>query len=209
MNVTTGQGSNDQHPDHDVALGEALIKDVYESLRASPQWNETLFIVTYDEHGGFYDHVVPPNAPAPEQATGAPSYPDPGYNFTQLGVRIPTVLVSPWIERGTVLSEPPQAQRPQNDSHYDLTSIMVRLIRLRAHALDAHQFIRLAGVGCLLIHPVLRTTMRVRPSTTSTVHRTDPSHHYDSSLPHNTMTHHYDVYRPPHGSFSGCIPRRH
>ena len=50
MNVTTGQGSNDQHPDHDVALGEALIKDIYESLRASPQWNETLFIVTCVMH---------------------------------------------------------------------------------------------------------------------------------------------------------------
>ena len=186
MNVTTGQGSNDQHPDHDVALGEALIKDVYESLRASPQWNETLFIVTYDEHGGFYDHVVPPNAPAPEQATGAPSYPDPGYNFTQLGVRIPTVLVSPWIERGTVLSEPPQAQRPHNDSHYDLTSIMVCLIRLRAHALDAHQFIRLAGVVCMLIHPVLRTRcvsdLRRRLQSTARILLTTMTYHYHTTL---------------------------
>jgi hypothetical protein len=123
MNQTTGQGSNDQHPDHDVALGEAYIKDIYESLRASPQWNETLFIVTYDEHGGFYDHVVPPNAPPPEAATG-PSYPNAGYNFTQLGVRIPTILISPWIAKGTVVSEPPAAQRRQVGSSYDLTSIM-------------------------------------------------------------------------------------
>jgi phospholipase C len=44
---------NDNHPPSDVAEGEALLKQVYETLRASPQWNETLFIVTYDEHGGY------------------------------------------------------------------------------------------------------------------------------------------------------------
>ena len=40
-----------QHPDHDVALGEQLFKDIYEALRAGPRWNETLFIITMDEHG--------------------------------------------------------------------------------------------------------------------------------------------------------------
>lgn len=52
------------------------------------------------------------------------SYPDKGFNFSRLGVRIPTVLISPWIEKGVVLSEPPAAQRPAADSEYDLTSIM-------------------------------------------------------------------------------------
>ena len=56
INVTTGVGSNDQHPDHDVAAGEAFYKDVYEALRSSPSWNETLLIITYDEHGGYWDH---------------------------------------------------------------------------------------------------------------------------------------------------------
>jgi phospholipase C len=46
VNITTMQGSSDQHPDHDVALGEAIMKDIYEALRASPQWNETLLIIT-------------------------------------------------------------------------------------------------------------------------------------------------------------------
>ena len=64
---------------------QGLIKDVYEALRTSPQWNETLFIVTMDEHGGFYDHVSPPLGPAP--GDGYMSYPDAGFNFTQLGVR--------------------------------------------------------------------------------------------------------------------------
>ena len=46
-------------------LGEKLIKKVYEALRAGPKWEETLFLITYDEHGGFYDHVVPPHRGIP------------------------------------------------------------------------------------------------------------------------------------------------
>ena len=102
VNMTTGEGSQDQHPDHDVAFGERYIKDIYEALRASPQWNETLFVITYDEHGGFYDHVQPPvDIPAPGDKET--SYPDAGYDFTKLGVRIPTVLVS----QGTISSDLP------------------------------------------------------------------------------------------------------
>eukprot|EP00041_Stephanoeca_diplocostata_P022889 m.552860 g.552860 ORF g.552860 m.552860 type:complete len:774 (+) comp22168_c0_seq14:39-2360(+) len=131
INVTTGLGSNDQHPDHDVALGERLMKDVYEALRASPQWNETLLIITMDEHGGFYDHVVPPSAPNPgDEDSMKKSYPDAGYNFSSLGVRIPTLLISPWIPKGTVVSAPPVAQKPTPTSKYDLTSIMATTRKL-------------------------------------------------------------------------------
>lgn len=130
MNVSTGHGSNDQHPDHDVALGEALIKDIYEALRSGPGWNDTLFIITYDEHGGFYDHVSPPRAPAPGDRRPEQSYPDKGVDFTQLGVRIPTLLISPWIPAGTVLSAPPIPQKPAADSQYDLTSIMATARKL-------------------------------------------------------------------------------
>jgi phospholipase C len=45
------------HPDHDLSLGEAYYKDIYEALRASPSWNETLLVITFDEHGGFYDRA--------------------------------------------------------------------------------------------------------------------------------------------------------
>ena len=55
-----GVGSNDQHPDHDISAGEQYYKDIYEAIRSSPAWESTLFVITYDEHGGFYDHVVPP-----------------------------------------------------------------------------------------------------------------------------------------------------
>jgi len=122
INITLLQGSNDQHPDHDMALGERYYKDIYEALRASPSWNDTLFIITYDEHGGFYDHVVPPtNVPPPDNET---SYPDPGIKFNRLGMRIPTLLISPWLPKGSVVSGPPDPQKPFNNSEYTLTSIM-------------------------------------------------------------------------------------
>lgn len=76
-----------------------------------------------DEHGGFWDHVPPPAAPPPNKTMPA-SYPDHGFTYDHLGVRIPTILVSPWIAKGTVISEPPESQKPTPSSEYDLTSIM-------------------------------------------------------------------------------------
>ncbi len=128
VNLTSGVGSNDEHPDHDVAAGERLIKDVYEAIRASPQWNETLLIITYDEHGGFYDHVPPPSGvPIPDDEI---TYPDPFFKRDRLGVRVPTILISPWIPRHTVLSAPPEAARPANNSEYTLSSIPATARRL-------------------------------------------------------------------------------
>lgn len=95
-----GFPGNDDHPSHDVASGQKLVKEVYETLRASPQWNETLLVITYDEHGGFYDHVETPyvNVPNPDGNTGPPPY---FFKFDRLGVRVPTIMVSPWIKKGT------------------------------------------------------------------------------------------------------------
>jgi phospholipase C len=92
--------ANDDHPSHDVALGQRFVKEVYETLRASPQWNEMALLITYDEHGGFYDHVPTPvsGVPNPDGIIG----PDPFYfRFERLGVRVPTILVSPWVDKGT------------------------------------------------------------------------------------------------------------
>jgi phospholipase C len=89
---------NSQHPNYDVAAGEALIHQVYTTLFGSSVWNQTLLIITYDEHGGCFDHVAPPsNATPPDNLAG--QY---GFQFTRFGPRVPTVLVSPWIEAGTV-----------------------------------------------------------------------------------------------------------
>jgi phospholipase C len=97
-----GSTGNSQHPNYDVSLGEALIQQVYEALRGGPGWNQTLLIITYDEHGGLYDHVAPPtNAVAPDNSVG-----EFGFDFTRFGVRVPAVLVSPLIAPGTIFSAP-------------------------------------------------------------------------------------------------------
>ncbi|EYU45732.1 hypothetical protein MIMGU_mgv1a023692mg, partial [Erythranthe guttata] len=57
--------ANDDHPSHDVAHGQKFVKEVYETLRASPQWEEMALLITYDEHGGFYDHVPTPVSGVP------------------------------------------------------------------------------------------------------------------------------------------------
>jgi phospholipase C len=105
---------NSQHPNYDVARGEQLIHDVYYALRNGPGWNGTLLIITYDEHGGCYDHVPPASgAVPPDQAVG-----EFGFDFTRFGVRVPTVLVSPRIVAGTVF------RVPQNTMPFDHTSIL-------------------------------------------------------------------------------------
>ena len=93
---------NSQHPNYDVALGERLIHDVYEALRSGPGWPKTLLVVTYDEHGGCYDHVPPPwGATPPDSNVG-----EYGFRFDRFGVRVPTVLISPLIAPGTVYRVP-------------------------------------------------------------------------------------------------------
>jgi phospholipase C len=93
---------NSQHPNYDVALGEQLIHDVYYALYNSKAWNETLLIVTYDEHGGCYDHVAPPSGAVPPDDTLG----EFGFDFKRFGVRVPAVLISPLIAPGTVFRVP-------------------------------------------------------------------------------------------------------
>ena len=98
---------NDQHPPIDdildtsnVLAGELLINCVYNAVRTGKHWDRTLLIITFDEHGGCYDHVSPPAAVPPDASPG-----EQGFPFNRLGVRVPTVMVSPYIEKGTVVSE--------------------------------------------------------------------------------------------------------
>jgi phospholipase C len=97
-----GSTGNSQHPNYDVALGEVLIQQVYEALRNGPGWNQTLLIITYDEHGGCYDHVAPPGGAVPPDT----SVGDYGFDFTRFGLRVPAVLVSPLIPAGTIYRAP-------------------------------------------------------------------------------------------------------
>lgn len=91
-----GFAANDQHPDHGVWLGEKLIADVYNALRPSSNWEESLLLVTWDEHGGFYDHHHPEETVKPDNNMS------PECEFTQLGVRVPALIISPWVEPNKV-----------------------------------------------------------------------------------------------------------
>ncbi|KAJ5117129.1 hypothetical protein N7476_006407 [Penicillium atrosanguineum] len=100
-----GVGTNSMHPTGLISDGETFIKNVYDALRASPQWDETLFILTFDETGGFHDHVPPPLAARPDDLTyteTAPNGQNYTFSFDRLGGRIPTILISPWVGKGLV-----------------------------------------------------------------------------------------------------------
>jgi phospholipase C len=124
---TPNQPASDQHPDHDVSLGEKLIKDTYEAIRNSPLWNETALVITYDEHGGFFDHVAPPqvNVPNPD---GKNSTDDP-FDFTRLGVRIPTVIASPWIPKGSLFHGPSDNESGQYDHTSTIATVVHKLFK--------------------------------------------------------------------------------
>lgn len=89
-------GGSSQHPMDDVYGGESMIKYVYEAIRNSPLWNQSLLIITYDEHGGFYDSVAPGPVTPPNDGSSS-SLNEYGFTFNTLGVRVPAVIVSPWI----------------------------------------------------------------------------------------------------------------
>ena len=100
--------ASDQHPDHNIQAGEIFISQVYDAIFDNPDlWKSTALLITYDEHGGIYDHVVPPAckpdgfvASAQDTGTGAP------FSFDRLGIRVPAILVSPWVRKGTVIPGP-------------------------------------------------------------------------------------------------------
>jgi phospholipase C len=98
--------ANDQHPDHNIQAGELFIASVYNAIKQNATlWRSTALLIVYDEHGGIYDHVVPPActpdkfpASASDTGTGQP------FAFDRLGVRVPAILISPWIPKGTVVN---------------------------------------------------------------------------------------------------------
>ncbi|MEM9453080.1 MAG: alkaline phosphatase family protein [Myxococcota bacterium] len=87
-----GEGGNDDHPSHDITLGQIFLGSIYQALAQSPHWNSCLLIITYDEHGGFFDHVSPPGTF------------DPLEPFQQLGHRVPSLAIGPFVRRGCINS---------------------------------------------------------------------------------------------------------
>lgn len=111
------------HPKSPINMGENFMKSIYDAVRGSPQWKDTLFIITWDEHGGFADHVAPPtgvpagdNIPYTEKAPDGKNY---TFHFDRLGIRVPAMLISPWVEKGVVQNKP-----SSGDGDFTHTSIL-------------------------------------------------------------------------------------
>jgi phospholipase C len=98
---------NDDHAPADIKDGQELVLAVYHALATGPQWDKTMLIVFYDEHGGFYDHVPPPAAADDDQRM-----------FGRYGVRVPALVVSPWVEPGS-----------SSNTVFDHTSIIKTILR--------------------------------------------------------------------------------
>ncbi len=86
-----GRGSNDDHPFADIRAGDWFLSRTFRALSQGPGWPGTVFIVNYDEWGGFFDHVAPPRAAAPNDVD-----PDVVEGKALLGFRVPAVVASPW-----------------------------------------------------------------------------------------------------------------
>jgi len=112
--------ANDQHPpDHDIAEGEQLIRTVYNDLRRNDDvWKSSILAIVYDEHGGLYDHVAPPQCVSPDGIV----CPSPAFDFTWLGPRVPAIIVSPYVRPGQI----------DHNNLYDHTSVIATAMKLFA-----------------------------------------------------------------------------
>jgi phospholipase C len=102
ISASTYECGNSMHPIDDAGRGEYLIKAVYEAVRNSPLWYSSAIIVVFDEHGGFFDHVPPPSAVPPGDLPTEQNQNQHGFRFDQYGVRVPAVVISPWIAAHTI-----------------------------------------------------------------------------------------------------------
>ncbi len=114
----TYSGGSSQHPMDDVYGGEHLLAAVYAAIRNSPYWDTSLLVITYDEHGGLYDSVTPVAAKPPGDNPDD-DYNVNGFKFDLYGVRVPGLVVSPLIPKGTV-----------DDTLYDHSSVLKTLEEL-------------------------------------------------------------------------------
>jgi phospholipase C len=115
-----GLEATDYHPPYNVAPGERELAKVYDLLTTYKDWDTTLFIVTFDEHGGTFDHVAPGSTIAPDDMRDWSNF-----GFDRLGIRIPTLLISPMIEKSTVF------RSPNPDIPFDHTSFLKTILGWR------------------------------------------------------------------------------
>lgn len=143
----------DEHPDANIQKGAADVANIINSLMKSPSWSDSVFILSYDEGGGLYDHVLPGREVAPDNTAPILSSTDQPGAFNQAGFRVPLIVISPWV-------------RPNLVSHTtrDYTSIL-RLIEDRfnvahltlrdANADDMMEFFDFSAGPQLLTPPAL------------------------------------------------------
>jgi phospholipase C len=135
---------SDYHPPHDVGRGEIFLADVYQAVRNSPYRDKILLVITFDEHGGCYDHVPPPAGAAPPDPSGTVAA--GSFDFTRFGVRVPAIVVSSYVRPGTVF------RASAGEAPYDHTSILATL----------RDWLNLASDP---VHPFL-TSRRIAPAPT-------------------------------------------
>jgi phospholipase C len=109
----------DYHPPHNICRGEQFLADVYKAVSSSPYRDKILLIITFDEHGGCYDHVPPPTGAAPPAPK--PFSNDGSFDFNRFGVRVPAIVISSYVRPGTVFRAPP------GDTPFDHTALLATL----------------------------------------------------------------------------------
>jgi Phosphoesterase family len=131
-------GSDCDEPPSDITDGQEFVRRIAEAVISSPAWHKTLLLIVYDEHGGFYDHVPPPAA-----AAASDEFP-----ISTLGLRVPALVISPWVTPGSVFGYDSDVTNPlppvatsadpsvigkfvgvHGDLHFDHTSILKTIAR--------------------------------------------------------------------------------
>lgn len=108
--------ATDQHPDNDMRDGETLIQNVYNAIRQNDDlWHSSVFLIIYDEHGGIFDHVPPVHLASPDNISSIA----PPFDFTLSGLRVPAVVISPYVQPGAICS-----------TVFDHTSVIATVLKL-------------------------------------------------------------------------------
>ncbi len=163
------------HPAGDVRNGEALVKTLYEAISGSSLWPGSMFVIVFDEHGGFLDHVRPPPAVPPGSGEN-PKLKMHNFPFDRLGVRVPALVISPYVPAGTI-----------DHTQYDHTSILKTVDKVLGlnGSLNLTARVRAAAdFSKMLALPVARSDIpkcpspvavgNVRPSSAGTPRAKDP-----------------------------------
>ena len=131
-----GLQGNDYHSPAWVGPAEYDLNELYNALRTSRYWDDMLFIISFDEHGGTYDHVPPPVTVKPDSIPSKQKF-----EFNRMGVRVPTILVSPYVQPGTVFRAPTGSK-----FDFDHTSLIATILKWAGlHPKNANMGLRVAS----------------------------------------------------------------